>query len=138
MFRPAGHHQVLLRLGDCCTSFSLLVAFKILKFNIYLVCHLLRIVYFFVSRVLALLPLCVCPWRVARDTVQARRDCVIQEVRGRTNRLLSFDTTRTARRSTTILLQLRVFVAAVTFLLSRYLATIADTHRDTQTDERDL
>jgi hypothetical protein len=60
MFRPAGHHQVLLRLGDCCTSFLLLVAFTILKFYIYLVCHLLRIVYFLVSRVFALLPLCVC------------------------------------------------------------------------------
>jgi hypothetical protein len=75
MFRPAGHHQVLLRLGDCCTSFSLLVAFKILKFYIYLVCHLLRIVYFFcVPCARSATFLCVC--RVARDTVKARRDCI--------------------------------------------------------------
>jgi hypothetical protein len=59
MFRPVGYHQVLLRLGDCCTYFSLLVALKILKFYINEMCHLLRIVYFFVSHVLALLPLCV-------------------------------------------------------------------------------
>jgi hypothetical protein len=37
MIWPVGHHQVLLRLGDCCTSCFLLVAFKILNF-IYIWC----------------------------------------------------------------------------------------------------
>jgi hypothetical protein len=50
----------------------------------------------------------------------------IQEVLERTNRLLSFDTTWTAQKTTspTVLLLLRVFVAAVTFLPIRCLATI--------------
>jgi hypothetical protein len=49
-----------------------------------------------------------------------------QIVLGRTNRLLSFDTTRTEERTTlpAILLFLRVFAAAVMILPSRCLATI--------------
>jgi hypothetical protein len=60
---------------------------------------------------------------------------------GRTNRLLSFATTRTAYKTTrpTILLLLPVyFFAVVLFLPIRCLAMIGDTHIDTQTDGRDL
>jgi hypothetical protein len=58
-----------------------------------------------------------------------------QEVLGRTNRLLSFDTTQTANKTTRprINLLLRVFVAAGTRFQSRCLATIGgiqiQTHR---------
>jgi hypothetical protein len=55
-----------------------------------------------------------------------------QEVPGRTNRLLSFGTTRTAQKTTppTILLLLRVFVATGTCLLGRCLTPIRwDTHK---------
>jgi hypothetical protein len=57
-----------------------------------------------------------------------------QEVLGRTNLLLSFDTTRTAykmTRPTTLLL--RVFIAAVTFLTEPLRSNV---HMRTQTDGR--
>jgi hypothetical protein len=61
-----------------------------------------------------------------------------KEVLGRTNRLLSFDTTCTAQKTTrpTIFeIVAYVFIIAVTFLLSRYLQ---HTNTDTQTDGRHL
>jgi hypothetical protein len=58
-----------------------------------------------------------------------------QEVLGRSNRLFSFDTTRTPQKTTriTLILLLRVFFVAGTCVPSRWLATRKrDTYRHTE------
>jgi hypothetical protein len=66
-----------------------------------------------------------------------QRNYLKQEVLGRTNRLLSFDMTCAACKRTlpTILLLLRVSIAAGTYSRSRCLATMR-TNAGTQTDRR--
>jgi hypothetical protein len=53
----------------------------------------------------------------------------LTSILGQAKRLLHFDTTRTAKKTTCpLILLLRLFVAAVPFLQSRCLATVGDTY----------